>query len=134
MSIVSRSLFNVLILFTTLACAGCSKSFTFIVVGTIKDAINATSIEDVKLTVNCDGERNKPERDLPTILSNRDGEFSIEFKRDHHHFWEGQPGWCLKVEKDGYISEYVEIKPKTKPNDYGTPTNIVVVIYLRPVK
>jgi hypothetical protein len=106
--------------------------------GTVRSAVDGKPIPGVRIAVNTHGKKDRPDLDkafqIPVTQTDEGGAFATEtFYISIIAFDKGRPTWYLKVEKEGYLPEFVEIKPK-KPTQTGSTSTIVSVIYMRPAK
>jgi hypothetical protein len=114
---------------------GCSTGYYFEVMGTVRSAMDGKPIRGVRIAVNTFGEEDRPDLDQAETQTDETGAFAIEkFYVSIIAFNEGKPTWYLKVQKEGYLPEFVEIKPKRAPEQTGSTSTIVPVIYMRPAK
>lgn len=114
---------------------GCTKGYNFEVMGTVRSAVDGRPIPGVSLTVNDYGQKDRPDLDRAATRTDDAGAFTTQtFFVSMDAFNEGRPTWYLKVEKEGYLPECVEIKPKRAPEQLGSTSTIVPLVYLRPAK
>jgi hypothetical protein len=127
------SLFAVAVL--SFSICGCSKVYNFEVTGTVRSAVDGKPLPGVRIAVNTYGEKDRPDLDEAATQTDEAGAFATQkFYVSIIEFGEGRPTWYLKVEKEGYLPEFVEIKPKRAPEQTGSTSTIVSVIYMRPAK
>src|SRR5262249_45888792 len=113
----------------------CSEGYFFVVVGTVRSAVNGQPIPGARVAVNTYGEKDRPDLDQAATQTDEAGAFATEqFYVSVSAFGAGRPTWYLKVEKEGFLPEFVEIKPRRAPEQHSSTSTIVPIISLRPAK
>jgi hypothetical protein len=64
--------------------------------------------------------------------TNADGRITHRFFVTSDAFHAGRPRWYLKLTKDGFVPEVIDIKPAGEPEKVGSTTPMFVVAYMRP--
>jgi hypothetical protein len=130
-----RGIYLLAVALLSFPASGCSKGYHFEVMGTVRSAVDGKPLSGVRIAVNTYGEKGRPDLDEVPTQTDDAGAFATEkFYVSITAFDPGRPPWYLKVEKEGYLPEFVEIRPKRAPQQTGSTSTIVSVVYLRPAR
>ena len=122
-------LVSLALLFTA---GGCSRTYQFKVEVAVTNAADGSPIEGAAVHRNMWGEKTDPKTLETVVHTHSDGRASEAFSVTDGAFRSGKPTWYLRVFKDGFEPEIVEIKPAKLPT--GPLTLLEVPIKLRPTK
>lgn len=111
--------------------AGCSRLVIFEVRGTVKDATTRAPIKGVSITLHSEPDVGRISPSMP-IATDQDGQFSFELRVVDQSVIHKQPKWSLRLAKEGYETESVDLTPDPKRLPGGTPGQILVVMHLTP--
>jgi hypothetical protein len=64
--------------------------------------------------------------------SDAEGRLAHKFFGDMIDFNPGERPWYLKLEKEGFFPEVVDVKPTKKPESARSTVPLIVVVYMRP--
>jgi hypothetical protein len=113
---------------------GCTKSYPFELVCVIRSAADGTPLSGVRALLDTSGRADQPDVGIPTNQPTTDaaGRVTDEFSAYPIDFDPGRPAWLLKLDRDGFHSEVVDIKPAAAPEKLGSKSMLYVVVYMRP--
>ena len=130
--------FSQLCLLTTLLLMnGCSRRYCCELHCVVLDAKTRKPIEGAKLFIDLFGQKDPAQINWPVERKTaKDGGCVLRFGVGTYDFNHGMPRWYLKIEKDGYVTEVVDVSPRGKPISYSEKSPLVVfaVVNLQPVK
>jgi hypothetical protein len=117
------------LLFATM---GCSRTYQFELEVQVTSTTDHSPIEGAAIHRNMWGEKTDPKTPETVIHTDSAGRAAEAFSVTDGAFRAGKPTWYLRVFKDGFEPEIVEIKPAKPPA--GPLTRLDIPIKLRPVK
>jgi hypothetical protein len=111
--------------------SGCSYSYLFDLSLTVVNDADGAPLEGVRVTLEFQpGLRDGRQ---PPQATDPDGRFVHNFSVSITEFdAHNQRRWWVKLEKDGFAPETIDIKPATKPAKYGSTTPLNVTVRLKP--
>jgi len=111
---------------------GCSRSYQFEMAVTITSAGDDSPVEGATIHRNMWGEKTDPKTAETTLHTDAAGRAAETFTVSDTAFSAGKPTWYLRVSREGFEPEIVEIKPAKVPTE--NPTRLDVPIKLRPMR
>jgi hypothetical protein len=128
-----------LVVVTLVLLTGCSVSYPFQLLLTVKNADDGTPVEGVTVvldTTNADEDRLQFDRgSYPSPSSDRqtDAEgrltFTFQINNEPHRY----AYWFLKLRKDGFEPAVVDIRPNPVPKNHRETTPLPVVVEMKPL-
>jgi hypothetical protein len=134
MRIAPQLLRTVLVAALLLSLTGCSYRYNFDLTVIVRNAADGQPMSGARVTPEPDF-FHTPRTDKPRgEATDADGRIAYPFSVSIGEFDEGRRDapWKMKVEREGFAPEVVDVKPKNKPEKYGSTTPLVVQVYLRP--
>ena len=111
---------------------GCGRTYQFELDVTVTNSADGSPVEGATIHRNMWGEKTDPKTAETTLHTDAAGRATEEFSTSNTAFNSGKPTWYLRVFKDGFEPEIVEIKPAKPPTE--TRTRLEVPVKLRPVQ
>jgi hypothetical protein len=115
-----------------LGAGGCGRSYQFELAVTVTSVPDGSPIEGAVIHRNMWGEKTDPKMTETVLHTDAAGRAAEEFTVSDTAFSAGKPTWYLRVSKEGFEPEIVEIKPTKVPME--PRTRLDVPIQLRPIK
>jgi hypothetical protein len=112
---------------------GCTKGYNYDLSCVVKSAADGKPLRGVTVVLDTLG--NKDDLSYGDPLSeptDAEGRVTRTFFVDLCAFDPGRPRWYLKLEKEGFVPEVVDITPTTRPEKLGSTTPLSVVVQMRP--
>ena len=123
-----------LVTITFILLAGCQFSYPYTLILSVKDANNNQPVPGVSVKLDTSGSEEQKfnmdyttHRDIPD--SEADGQVLYDFKEGGSQL----TGWYLKLKKEGYEIEVIDIKPSTEPKNRNERTILKVEARMRPI-
>jgi hypothetical protein len=111
---------------------GCSRSYQFELDVAVTNAVDGSPIEGAAIHRNMWGEKTDPKTAETIFHTDATGRAAETFTVSDTAFSAGKPTWYLRVSREGFEPEIVEIKPAKVPTE--NRTRLDVPIQLRPAK
>lgn len=112
--------------------SGCGRTYQFELEATVTSEADGTLIAGATIHRNMWGEKSDPKTEEVVLRTDSAGRAVDSFAVTDAAFSAGKPMWLLRVFKEGYEPEIVEIKPRVAPA--GSRTRLEVPVKLRRVK
>jgi hypothetical protein len=108
---------------------GCTRSYPYELRGVVRSAADGSPLAGVTVDV-------EPglldQTGLPATTA-ADGSFIASFRASDGEFMTDRlPSWSATLSRDEYVTEVIDISPRREPESRGPPTQILIVVYLRP--
>ena len=112
--------------------AGCSRRVTWEVRGIVHDAVTGSPIGGVLITL--ESRPGTPPGATPAlpIVTHQNGRFSFNIHAVDRTLFYEKPTWTLRLAKNGYHAESVDVSPNPERLPGETPGQVLVVISMRP--
>jgi hypothetical protein len=116
-----------------LSLSGCTKGYHYTLTCVVRNAADGKFLEGVNAVVDTKGKKDELSYGYPVLeLSDAEGRFQYKLYITMRSPDFSAPHWYLKLQKDGFRSEVVDIKPGPEPKQAGTTTPIFVVVDMHP--
>src|SRR5689334_13601251 len=103
-----------------LGVVGCSRSYQFELAVTVTSAADDSPIEGAVIRRNMWGEKTDPKTAETILHTDAAGRATETFAVSDTAFSAGKPTWYLRVSKEGFEPQIVEIKPAKVPIEART--------------
>jgi hypothetical protein len=132
MNPIQRISFRLLAAVALVALCGCSKGYYYELTCAVYNVSDGKPLAGVQAVVDTDGHGDNPSYGHQVFpASGSDGRLKHKFYVPMGSPQFKEP-WYLKLTRDGFVPELVEIKPGPEPKEAGSTTSIFVVVYMRP--
>jgi hypothetical protein len=115
-----------------LGVVGCGRTYQFELDVAVTSAVDGSPIEGVAIHRNMWGEKTDPKTAETILHTDAAGRAAETFTVSDIAFSAGKPTWYLRVSREGFEPEIIEIKPAKVPTE--NRTRLDVPIQLRPAK
>jgi hypothetical protein len=116
-----------------LSSLGCTKGYHYELSCTVKSAADGKPLPGVKAILDTWGKESDLSYGEPVDQpTDAEGRLADKFFVNITAFDPGRPRWYLKLQKEGFVPEVVDVKPASRPEKTGSTTPLIVVVYMRP--
>jgi hypothetical protein len=129
---MQRGLLLVPVALALFSALGCTKGYDFELSCIVKSAADGKPLAGVKAILDTFGEDDLSSGSPMDQPTDREGRLTGRFFVTRIEFDPLQPRWHLKLQKEGFFPEVIDIKPASKPEQMGNTTPLIVVAYMRP--
>jgi hypothetical protein len=133
MRTMQRGLLLLPVVLALLSALGCTKGYHYELSCVVKNVADGKPLPGVKAILDTFGEQSDLSYGQPVDQpTDAEGRLTDNFFVTIIAFDPGRPRWYLKLQKEGFFPEVVDIKPALRPEKTGSTTPLIVVVYLRP--